>query len=177
MLDINLERETEDAAIYIHTSRPGVSQTSGPHHEKHIDTKYLDGSNVQKSFRLETYRSLGTVSSANLTQLRCYFIAKCDFVVPNPTEEQKTDILLTSDKTFITKASAHTLKAYENIIKQVLQRTGPVIEMVQMIFWKIIFNDYIVRSRRIAREAHCYWVPSAKYAEFLFCHVGFVPLL
>jgi glutamate dehydrogenase len=33
-LDINLERETDDAAVYIHTSHPGVSQLSGPQHEK-----------------------------------------------------------------------------------------------------------------------------------------------
>lgn len=34
VLDINLERETDEAAIYIHTSRPGVSQVVGPAHEK-----------------------------------------------------------------------------------------------------------------------------------------------
>lgn len=33
-LDINLERETEEGAVYIHTSRPGVSQLYGPQHEK-----------------------------------------------------------------------------------------------------------------------------------------------
>lgn len=33
-LDINLERETEDGAVYIHTSRPGVSLLTGPQHEK-----------------------------------------------------------------------------------------------------------------------------------------------
>ena len=33
-LDINLERETEDGAVYIHTSRPGVSQLTGPQHER-----------------------------------------------------------------------------------------------------------------------------------------------
>ena len=33
-LDINLERETEDGAVYIHTSKPGVSQLEGPQHER-----------------------------------------------------------------------------------------------------------------------------------------------
>jgi glutamate dehydrogenase len=33
-LDINLERETDDAAVYMHTSRPGVSQLNGPQHER-----------------------------------------------------------------------------------------------------------------------------------------------
>jgi glutamate dehydrogenase len=34
VLDINLERETDDATVYIHSSKPGVSQTSGPKYEK-----------------------------------------------------------------------------------------------------------------------------------------------
>lgn len=33
-LDINLQRENEDGAVYMHTSKPGVSQTSGPQVEK-----------------------------------------------------------------------------------------------------------------------------------------------
>lgn len=33
-LEINLERETDEGAVYIHTSRPGVSQLQGPQHEK-----------------------------------------------------------------------------------------------------------------------------------------------
>lgn len=33
-LDINLERETDEAAVYIHTSRPGVSNVIGPQYEK-----------------------------------------------------------------------------------------------------------------------------------------------
>jgi glutamate dehydrogenase len=89
-----LERETEDAAIYIHTSRPGVSQLTGPHHEKQIDSRYLDRSCRNKSYRLETYRSLGTVSSAHPTQLRCYFVGRCDFVKPDPTEEVILFLLL-----------------------------------------------------------------------------------
>lgn len=65
VLAINLERESDDAAIYIHTSTPGVSMTGGPLHERRIDSRYLDGSVKEKAFRLESYRSLGTVSSAN----------------------------------------------------------------------------------------------------------------
>lgn len=34
VLNINLEREGEDRAVYIHTSRPGVSLLTGPHHER-----------------------------------------------------------------------------------------------------------------------------------------------
>ncbi|KAI3634595.1 hypothetical protein MIR68_007506 [Amoeboaphelidium protococcarum] len=132
VLDINLERETDDAAIYIHTSTPGVSQTNGPAHERKIDAKYLDGSTKAKAYRLETYRSLGTVSSANQTQLRCYFIARCDFVKPEPTKEEETNIQMIGDKTFLSKASQHTLNVYESVIRRVLERTGLVIEMYEI---------------------------------------------
>ena len=33
-LDIHLERATEDGAVYIHTSRPGVSLIDGPKYEQ-----------------------------------------------------------------------------------------------------------------------------------------------
>jgi glutamate dehydrogenase len=33
-LDINLERETDEGAVYIHNSLPGVTELAGPEHEK-----------------------------------------------------------------------------------------------------------------------------------------------
>ncbi|KAG5456179.1 MAG: hypothetical protein BJ554DRAFT_4148, partial [Olpidium bornovanus] len=130
-LVIDLERETDDGAIYIHTSRPGVSQLSGPQHERRIDSRYLDATQKDTAYRLESYRSLGTVSNTVTTQLRCYFVAKCNFVNPEPTLEQQTDIRQISDRLFLEKASENTLEVYASIIKNVLQRTGPVIEMYE----------------------------------------------
>ncbi|KAG0011843.1 NAD-dependent glutamate dehydrogenase [Entomortierella chlamydospora] len=131
-LDINLERETEEGAVYIHTSRPGVSQLYGPQHEKRIDSKYLDVSNVERAFRLESYRSKGTVSSSSSTQLRTYFVRQCSFVNPTPTKEQETDIRETADKSFLEKATENTLEIYSTVMKQALGRTGPVIEMFEV---------------------------------------------
>ena len=47
----------------------------------------------------------------------------------DPTPEQSTDIRLVSDKTFLEKATSHTLEIYSSVMKNVLVRTGPVIEM------------------------------------------------
>lgn len=131
VLDINLERETEHGAIYIHTSVPGVSQMSGPQYERKIDTVYLDVPPTgQDRFRLESYRSLGTVSSAITSQLRCYFIQRCQFVNPSPkTEEDTRNIKQCGDKTFLEKATVNTLEIYQSVMNQVYSRTGPVIEM------------------------------------------------
>ncbi|KAJ3367531.1 NAD-dependent glutamate dehydrogenase [Allomyces arbusculus] len=133
VLDINLERETDTSAVYIHTSQPGVS-TTGPQIERRIDTNYLDVSTTApggKAFRLETYRSLGA-GVASPTQLRCYFVGECSFVKPDPTPEEAADIRLVADKLFLEKATEHTLDVYERVMRQVLHRTGPVIELIEM---------------------------------------------
>jgi glutamate dehydrogenase len=127
--DVNLVRETETSAVYIHSSRPGVSQPHAYQPEKRIDEKYLDVSTRKAAYRLETYRSTGTVSSSLEAQLRCYFVAKCEFVVPEPTPEQESDIRLVADKRFLSKVTDDTLAAYERVMNHVLTRTGPVIEV------------------------------------------------
>lgn len=93
-----------------------------------IDSKYLDIATKEKAYRLESYRSLGTVSSSMKTQLRCYFIKKCQFVNPEAGPEE-TDIRKVSEKTFLSKATENTLEIYQKVITAVLQRTGPVIEL------------------------------------------------
>jgi glutamate dehydrogenase len=125
-LDINLERETDKGAVYIHSSQPGVSQLAGPQHEQRIDDKYLDGK-ASGTFRLESFRSFG--QGATATQLRCYFVSKCNFTTPDPTPEQATDISLVSDTVFWEKATEHTKEIYSELMKSVLKRKGPVIEM------------------------------------------------
>ncbi|RKO87189.1 Glutamate/Leucine/Phenylalanine/Valine dehydrogenase-domain-containing protein, partial [Blyttiomyces helicus] len=128
-LDINLERETDEGAVYINTSQPGVSTPNGPQHERRIDSRYLDVSVKSCAYRLESYRSSGTVSTTLSTQLRCYFIRKCQFVKAEPTPEEEKDIRLVSDVTFLEKATENTLDIYSSVMKQALHRTGPVIEL------------------------------------------------
>ena len=128
-LEIDLEQENDKGAVYIHSSKPGVSTLSGPQYELRIDEKYLDSSTVESCFRLETYRSSGCVASNFKTQLRCYFIARCNFVNPSPSTEQSRDIRQVSDRVFLSKATTNTLELYERVMRAVLDRTGPVIEM------------------------------------------------
>jgi glutamate dehydrogenase len=46
--------------------------------------------------------------------------------------QEEADIRLISDKAFLSKATENTLQVYQNVIRQVLQRTGPVIEMYEV---------------------------------------------
>ena len=144
-LDVNLEQEEDDRAVYIHNSKPGVSNLDGPNYERKIDEKYLDHhhSTPSKSFRLETYRSSGTVSSSHKTQLRCYFISQCDFVESSPQGQDVYNIQKVSDRVFLGKATKTTLDIYSNVIHQVLNNTGPVIEMFE------VGEECVPRTKRL----------------------------
>lgn len=129
-LEIRLDREAEDHAVYIDTSTPGVSVLSGPRYEQQIDEKYLNSSNPERAYRVETFRSSSQLQNS-LQQLRCYFVYKCDFVNPNPSPDE-TDLSVISDKAFLEKVTDNTKEVYQNIVNSVITRTGPVIEMFEV---------------------------------------------
>ena len=89
----------------------------------------MDGSTPAKAYRVESYRSSGTANGVT-SQLRSYFVTKCQFVNPSPSAEEQTDIRQVADKNFLRKATDHTLNAYEQVMQSALQRKGPVIEML-----------------------------------------------
>ncbi|KAH9253422.1 hypothetical protein BASA81_008619 [Batrachochytrium salamandrivorans] len=84
---------------------------------------------TEEAYRLESFRSFGTVSSSLSSMLRCYFVRKCVFAKPEPTSAEENNIHLVGDKHFLEKATENTLEIYQNVMKQVLVRSGPVIEM------------------------------------------------
>ncbi|KAI5846676.1 Glutamate/Leucine/Phenylalanine/Valine dehydrogenase-domain-containing protein [Tricharina praecox] len=133
-LTIRLDREHEDHAVYIDTSTPGVSVLQGPQYEQRIDEKYLNVSNPEKAYRVETFRSSSPLVSGSDTdeRLRCYFVYQCDFVNPTPDKEE-TDLAVVSDKIFLQKVTPNTKKIYQDIVTAVIERrTGPVIKVFEI---------------------------------------------
>lgn len=130
MLDIELIKEHDDGAVYMCGSKPGLSTLEGKNIEKIIDKKYLDNIS-DKSFRLESYRSAGNVSSNLNSQLRCYFIQECKFTSNHTDKElsNSDDIKNVSDIRFLEKATDHTLNIYQKILISSVRRQGPVIEI------------------------------------------------
>ncbi|KAI0382748.1 NAD-specific glutamate dehydrogenase [Hypomontagnella monticulosa] len=128
--EIRLDMEATDHAIYIDTSEPGKSSLHGPRFENRLEAKYLDNVDPNKRFRVETFRSPGTISNdpSSKASLRCYFVYQCQFVDPNP-EPGETRLEIISDRMFLTKATKNTKQIYDDIIKLVVTRTGPVIEV------------------------------------------------
>jgi glutamate dehydrogenase len=49
-LEIRLDKEADDHAVYIDTSKPGISVLDGPRYEQRIDTKYLNVSKGDKGY-------------------------------------------------------------------------------------------------------------------------------
>ena len=126
-LEIRLDKEATDHAVYIDTSKPGISVIDGPRYEQRIDEKYLDGSTNTSSYRVETFRSMSHLPGGQDQQLRCYFVYRCDFANPNPGREE-TQLNVIGDKRFLQKATKNTKEIYQEVIKVAVERSGPVIE-------------------------------------------------
>jgi glutamate dehydrogenase len=126
-LEIRLDKEAEDHAVYIDTSRPGVSVLDGPRYEQRIDTKYLNNSKGPAGYRVESFRSTSPLPGSEDQQLRCYFVYQCEFENPNPGETE-TDVEKIGDKRFLQKATANTKAIYQQALEVAVERTGPVIE-------------------------------------------------
>ncbi|KAI0824001.1 NAD-specific glutamate dehydrogenase [Trametes gibbosa] len=138
-LVIDLEKidENGSGATFIHTSSPGKTSTEGPGAtcETRIDELFLDHSTPEKAYRLETYRSQGSISATASQQLRCYFVTQCNFPANPPQSSRtdgKTDIRTVSDPIFLEKASENTLEIYQRVMWNVEQRFGPVIEVFEV---------------------------------------------
>ncbi|KAG8532611.1 glutamate dehydrogenase (NADP(+)) gdh1 [Bacidia gigantensis] len=130
-LEIRLDKEAVDHAVYIDTSRPGISVVDGPRYEQRIDEKYINGSLGENSYRVETFRSGSHLPGEKGQQLRCYFVYKCNFVEANPgPQETRLDVI--GEKRFLQKATQNTKDVYQEIMNQAVTRTGPVIEMFEI---------------------------------------------
>ncbi|POY71683.1 putative Glutamate dehydrogenase [Rhodotorula taiwanensis] len=142
-LEIKLEKESDSSAVYIYTSPPGVSLTSGPQYEQRIDNQYLDVSTPEKAWRLESYRAApavpdqanGDANGAHLesvtAQLRSYFVSACEFADSSLSQEELrkpgVDIRKVADRTFLEKATDNTLEMYQELMDEALRRMGPVV--------------------------------------------------
>ncbi len=127
--EIRLDMEAVDHAIYIDTSEPGITNTTGPRYEQRLEAKYLDGAAANRRFRVETFRSPGSLhGSESKATMRCYFVYQCQFVNATPVAGE-TRLSVIGDKMFLAKATKNTRQIYQEIIELAVARTGPVIEV------------------------------------------------
>ncbi|KFY31050.1 hypothetical protein V493_01447 [Pseudogymnoascus sp. VKM F-4281 (FW-2241)] len=129
--EMGLDMEATDHAIYIDTSEPGVSNTGGPGYEQRLETKYLDGVDHNRRFRVETFRSPAKIQPSSSATVRCYFVYKCQFIDSNP-DPSETKLHVIADRGFLAKATKNTMQVYQNVIEMAVTRTGPVIEAINI---------------------------------------------
>jgi len=125
--EIRLDKEAEDHAVYIDTSVPGATVSSGPQYEHRISTKYLSHTSSTSCYRVETFRSDTTLPNSKDQKLRCYFVYKCEFENPKP-DPYETSLEIIGEKRFLQKATNNTKDIYQKILELAVKRTGPVIE-------------------------------------------------
>ena len=130
-LEIRLQKEASDHAVYIDTSKPGISMIEGPRFEQRIDEKYIDGSKPTRSYRVESFRASDALPENPSESLRCYFVYQCEFTQPEPSRNE-TDIEKIGERRFLQKATQKTKELYTEIIGYAVARTGPVMEMFDM---------------------------------------------
>ena len=126
-MQIQLDKEDTDHAVYIDTSQPGVTNAGGPGYEARLESKYLDGSRGSNSYRVETFRASSKTSEA-LQSIRCYFVYQTSFKNKNPPQGE-TNVEVLGDERFLLKTTKNTKAIYQQIMDKVVSRTGPVIDM------------------------------------------------
>lgn len=134
-IEIRLDKEGTDHAVYIDTSKPGISIVGGPRFEQRIDSKYIDGSTAKNSYRVESFRSSSSLPNQEIggdeQSLRCYFVYQCHFNHMDVGPDE-TDINKVGESRFLQKATTNTKAVYQNVIQNAVDRTGPVIEMFEV---------------------------------------------
>ncbi|EIW81085.1 NAD-specific glutamate dehydrogenase [Coniophora puteana RWD-64-598 SS2] len=135
VIDLEQIDEKGSSATFIYTSPPGRTLVEGPGAtcEARIDSLYLDKVSPENCYRLETFRSTGSISATASQQLRCYFVTKCNFpTTPAKIVDGHAEIRSVSDPIFLEKASDNTLEIYQKIMNQVESRHGPVMEVFEV---------------------------------------------
>lgn len=131
-LEIRLDKEAADHAVYIDTSMPGITVLEGSKFEQRLEEKYLDGSRGLKSYRVESFRSPSRLKDGNSeASLRCYFVYQSVFKNQSP-KVGETSIDVLGDERFLQKATKNTKEIYQGIMEAAVSRTGPVIDMYEI---------------------------------------------
>lgn len=143
---LRYKKEAPDHAVFFDTKITG-RVFSAPRFDEMIDDKYIDPSYGSDAYRLEYFSAPLNYSSDpilagvaekysanadaaeafNKQQVKCYFIYKTSYA-SQTVDPNETDITKIGDETFLKIASQNTRSLYADIIKRVVNSTGPVIQ-------------------------------------------------
>nr|AOE43332.1 glutamate dehydrogenase 2 [Coremiostelium polycephalum] len=152
-LEVQLQNKTEGSATFITPSNPGKRDSPAMAVEQYIEAYYFGegyhqdeanptGAPVNLSatlnspkppvslpphgYRLACYRTTGTVSNSSPVHLRLYYLTKPVFPVESVSADE-TDLAKIGDVQFFERSSDSTKQIYQEVMKEVVGKLGPVI--------------------------------------------------
>lgn len=156
---LRVQREMRSLAMYCVPSFPGRFHGPSEAVEYRLEQRYLREGYEAVShsaagmapFRLQVYRSSGTVAPTSDLHLRLFFAQEPEFVTPpSRTDPTETDIAKIADKRFLDDASPNTHKIFQEALIAAQQTLGPVIR------WFDLSNikDGLIEARLVICYRH-----------------------
>eukprot|EP01116_Phalansterium_solitarium_P022848 TRINITY_DN770_c0_g1_i1.p1 TRINITY_DN770_c0_g1~~TRINITY_DN770_c0_g1_i1.p1 ORF type:complete len:1067 (-),score=487.40 TRINITY_DN770_c0_g1_i1:382-3582(-) len=139
-LELQLADRRKGKALFIVRSTPGSNRSPSSRVEQRIDADYLGEGyrhtgevrpEGEKRFRVECYRTRGTVSPNNSIHLRLYLLTELNFRNPNagPTDLDFDQI---ADQNFLANTDDARLDIYRDLVASAVNQLGPSIRVLDL---------------------------------------------
>lgn len=138
-LELQLADRRKGKALFIVRSTPGSNNSPSARVEQRIDQDYLgegyrhtdDRREGEKRFRVECYRTRGTVAPNNSIHLRLYLLTELKFANPNagPKDLNFAEI---ADATFLANTAEARQQVFYDLVAAAVNQLGPVIKVLDM---------------------------------------------
>eukprot|EP00002_Diphylleia_rotans_P019421 TRINITY_DN3758_c0_g1_i1.p1 TRINITY_DN3758_c0_g1~~TRINITY_DN3758_c0_g1_i1.p1 ORF type:complete len:1027 (+),score=257.85 TRINITY_DN3758_c0_g1_i1:62-3142(+) len=134
--NLRIHNEHPEDALYIVPSFPGILHTPSQEVEYRFELNYLgEGYSRNRDlafmpcpsgYRVQVYRTSGTVSEDSNMHLRFYFLESTCFPSNASKDEAETDLKKIADVTLNTRVSDHTRSIFQEMIVDLSKSLGPV---------------------------------------------------
>jgi len=139
-LALNLQQEKPTGATYIVPSMPGqIVGNPSEQIEYRIEQEYLREGYIppktklgeNSAFRVQVYRTSGTISENSTVKLRMFFVQKSEFQKENVSPDDPINLENIADRNFYATVTDHSKDALTEVLKAAQQQLGPVFRVVE----------------------------------------------
>uniref|UniRef100_A0A7S4I5S4 Glutamate/phenylalanine/leucine/valine/L-tryptophan dehydrogenase C-terminal domain-containing protein n=1 Tax=Vannella robusta TaxID=1487602 RepID=A0A7S4I5S4_9EUKA len=141
-LSLRLQQEKKTGAIYIVPSQPEIRKGNPSEAlELRIEREYLQ-EGYQKAredlcqgnaFRVQVFRTAGTVSFSSKTKLRMYFVQQSKFPTDEPVDiKEPIDLLKIGDSRYVDAASDVFQKDLVLVLSNAQNQLGPAVKVIEL---------------------------------------------
>lgn len=133
--EFELKFETADSAMFALRSDPSTDTAATIKLEEAIENRYLHEGlqpsplNFDSMWRINMYRSAGTVAANVPVQLRFYFLVRPNFPASGATFLHESRLQAISDISFFRNTSSKTHQLYDLMIQEAVSQLHPVVRV------------------------------------------------